>query len=98
MQLRSELNSRTATGGGNGLVYPIDLPKTGEGIKIRLAATRTDPTTAVRARGSKPFAGEAKRSGKRGYCAAFNEALPVEQRLESFRRCARLHLLSAQRI
>lgn len=47
MQLRSELNSRTATGGGNGLVYPIDLPKTGEGIKICLAATRTDPTTAV---------------------------------------------------
>ena len=32
VQLRSELNSRTATGGGNGLVYPIDLPKTGEGI------------------------------------------------------------------
>ena len=47
VQLRSELNSRTATGGGNGLVYPIDLPKTGEGIKIRLAATRNDPTTAV---------------------------------------------------
>ena len=128
MQLRSELNSRTATGGGNGLVYPIDLPKTGEGIKIRLAATRTDPTTAVRARGSKPFAGEAERSGKRGYCAAFNGALPVQQRLETlqkvyalvfafsfshiqraalrqcsndtkrFTRCARLHLLSAQRI
>ena len=34
-------------------------------------------------RGSKPFAGEAERSGKRGYCAAFNEALPVQQRLET---------------
>ena len=33
VQLRSELNSRTATGGGNGLVYPIDLPKTGGGYK-----------------------------------------------------------------
>ena len=30
---------------------------------------------------TKPFAGEAERSGKRGYCAAFNEALPVQQRL-----------------
>jgi hypothetical protein len=29
------------------------------------------------ARGSKPSAGEAERSGKRGYCAAFNEALSV---------------------
>ena len=27
---------------------------------------------------TKPFAGEAERSGKREYCAAFNEALPVE--------------------
>ena len=33
------------------------------------------------ARGSKPSAGEAERSGKRGHCAAFNEALPVQQRL-----------------
>jgi len=33
------------------------------------------------ARGSKPSAGEAERSGKREYCAAFNEALPVQQRL-----------------
>ena len=80
VQLRSELNSRTATGGGNGLVYPIDLPKMGEGIKIRLAANRTYPTTAVRARGSKPFAGEAERSGKRGYCAASNEALRFPRR------------------
>ena len=32
---------------------------------------------------TKPFAGEAERSGKRGYCAAFNEALPVQQRLET---------------
>ena len=30
------------------------------------------------ASGSKPFAGEAERSGKREYCAAFNEALPLE--------------------
>ena len=99
MQLRSELNSRTATSGGNGLVYPIDLPKTGEGIKIRLAATHTDPTTAVRARGSKPFAGEAERSGKRGYCAAFNEALPVEQRLETLQKvCALAFAFSAAHI
>jgi len=33
------------------------------------------------ARGSKPSAGEAERSGKREYCAAFNEALSVQQRL-----------------
>ena len=33
------------------------------------------------ARGSKPFAGEAERSGKRGYFAALNEALPGQQRL-----------------
>jgi len=36
---------------------------------------------AFLARGSKPAAGEAERSGKREYCAAFNEALPVQQRL-----------------
>ena len=35
------------------------------------------------ARGSKPSAGEAERSGKREYCAAFNEALPTQQRLEA---------------
>ena len=29
---------------------------------------------------TKPVAGEAERSGKRGYCAAFNEALPVQKR------------------
>ena len=99
VQLRSELNSRTATGGGNGLVYPIDLPKTGEGIKMRLAATHTDPTTAVRARGSKPFAEEAKRSGKRGYCTALNEALPVEQRLETLQKvCALAFAFSAAHI
>ena len=33
------------------------------------------------ARGSRPSAGEAERSGKREYCAAFNEALSVQQRL-----------------
>ena len=37
---------------------------------------------AFGARGSKPSAREAERSGKREYCAAFNEALPVQQRLE----------------
>ena len=35
------------------------------------------------------FAGEAERSGKRGDCAAFNEALPVQQRLEALHKvCA----------
>ena len=34
-------------------------------------------------RGSKPSAGEVERSGKQGYCAAFNEALPVQQQLET---------------
>ena len=35
------------------------------------------------------FAGEAERSGKRGDCAAFNEALPVQQRLETLHKvCA----------
>jgi len=33
------------------------------------------------ARGNKPSAGEAERSGKRRYCAAFNDALPVQKRL-----------------
>ena len=38
---------------------------------------------------TKPFAGEAERSGKRRYCAAFNEALPVQQRHEMLPRvCA----------
>jgi len=36
---------------------------------------------AFLARGSKPSAGEAERSDKREYCAALNEALPVQQRL-----------------
>ena len=35
---------------------------------------------------TKPVAGEAERSGKRGYCAAFNEALPVQQRLKTLRK------------
>jgi len=39
--------------------------------------------TAFGARGSKLSAGEAERSGKRGYCAAFNEGLQVQQRLET---------------
>jgi hypothetical protein len=35
------------------------------------------------------FAGEAERSGKRGDCASFNEALPVQQRLETLHKvCA----------
>ena len=38
---------------------------------------------AFLARGSKPSAREAERSGKREYCAAFNEALPVQERLEA---------------
>ena len=38
---------------------------------------------------NQPFAGEAERSGKRGYCAAFNEALPVQQRLNALHKvCA----------
>jgi hypothetical protein len=36
---------------------------------------------ALNARGSELSAGEAERSGKREYCAVFNEALPVQQRL-----------------
>jgi len=32
---------------------------------------------------SKPSAGEAERSGKLEYCAAFNETLPAQQRLET---------------
>ena len=35
---------------------------------------------------TKPFAGEAERSGKRGYCAASNEALPVQQRLKTLHK------------
>ena len=54
--------------------------------------------TAAPGSRTKPFAGEAERSGKRGYCAAFNEALPVQQRLETLPRYTRLHLLSAQRL
>ena len=32
------------------------------------------------------FAGEAERSGKRGDCAAFNEALPLQQRLKALQK------------
>ena len=46
-----------------------------------------------------PFAGEAERSDKRGYCAAFNEALPVEQRLEALQKvCALAFAFSAAHI
>jgi len=38
---------------------------------------------AFLAHGSKPFSGVAELSGKRGYCAALNEALPVQQRLQA---------------
>ena len=95
---------------------------------LRTAQRREQKNNVALTRESKPFAGEAERSGKRGYCAAFNGALPVQQRLETLqkvralafafsaahkqraalrlcrndskrlRRCARLHLLSAQRI
>ena len=48
---------------------------------------------------TKPFAGEAERSGKRGYCAAFNEALPVQQRLETHHKvCALAFAFSAAHI
>ena len=35
---------------------------------------------------TKSFAGEAERSGKRGYCVVFNEALPVQQQLETLHK------------
>jgi len=48
---------------------------------------------------TKPFAGEAERSGKRGYCAAFNEALPVQQRHETLHKvCALAFAFSAAHI
>ena len=44
---------------------------------------------AFAVRDSKPSAGEVERSGKRGNCAAFNGALPVQQRLETLTKvCA----------
>ena len=45
-----------------------------------------DPAASIAAflaRGSKPSAGEAKRSGKRGHCEALNEVLPEQQRRET---------------
>ncbi len=54
--------------------------------KIDTASRLAASTVAFLARGSKPSAGEAERSGKRGYCAAFNEALPVQQRLEALHK------------
>ena len=51
------------------------------------------------ARGSKPSAEEAQRSGKRGYCTAFNGALPVLQRLEMLPKiCALAFPFSTVRI
>jgi len=47
---------------------------------------------AFGARGSKLFAGEAKRSGKRGYCSAFNIALPAQQRFETLPKVCALAL------
>ena len=48
---------------------------------------------------TKSFAGEAERSGKRGYCAAFNEALPVQQRHETLLKvCALAFAFSAAHI
>ena len=48
---------------------------------------------------TEPFAEEAERSGKRGYCAAFNEALPVQQRLEALHKvCALAFAFSAAHI
>ena len=48
---------------------------------------------------TKPFAGEAERSGKQGPCAAFNEALPVQQRLETLHKvCALAFAFSAAHI
>ena len=48
---------------------------------------------------TKPFAGEAERSGKRGYYAAFNEALPVQQRFETLHKvCALAFAFSAAHI
>ena len=48
---------------------------------------------------TKPFAGEAERSGKRGYCAAFNEAMPVQKRLETLHKvCALAFAFSAAHI
>ena len=48
---------------------------------------------------SKASAGEAERSGKREYCAAFNEALPVQQRLEALPKvCALVSAFSRAHI
>ena len=46
-----------------------------------------------------PSQEEAERSGKRGYCAAFNEALPMQQRLETLHKvCALACAFSAAHI
>ena len=69
----------TAGSGGSGaaaLDYRADVTK----VHKQLAASNID---TVLARGSKLSAEEAERSGKRGYCTAFNETLPVLQRLET---------------
>ena len=45
------------------------------------------------------LAGDAERSGKRGYCAAFNEAMPVQQRLVTLHKvCALAFAFSAAHI
>ena len=48
---------------------------------------------------SRPPQETAERSGKRGYCAAFNEALPVQRRLETLHKvCALAFAFSAAHI
>ena len=64
------------------ITFSVKQPQQKAGIRGRQPLT-TKP------RGCKPFVGEAERSGKRGYCAASNEALPVQQRLETLHKvCA----------
>jgi hypothetical protein len=46
---------------------------------------------------TKPFAGEAERSGKRGNAQRSTKHCQCSNDLKRFTRCARLHLLSAQR-
>ena len=64
---------------------------------LRTAQRREQKNNVALTRESKPFAGEAERSGKRGYCAAFNGALPVQQRLETLQKVCALALHCAQR-
>ena len=56
-----------AVSGGSGAAAP----------DYRAEVSKVQSIVTFLTRGSKPSAGEAERSGKREYCAALNEALPV---------------------